>query len=185
MVAATTLDIFNRHADKVVMSNIAQMVNVLQAMVLTEDEKMCITPTGHVYAMYALHQGGQAVRMTLTSDGTTVKMPDLRDMTSPRLTSRELSLPYVAGSASVKGKSLFLTLTNCHATESIDAQVKLLAGAANGARARVLSGEIHARNTFDKPETIQPQAHEVKANGASLTVPLPPASVVAVEVALS
>jgi alpha-N-arabinofuranosidase len=184
MVAATTLDIFNRHADKVVMSNIAQMVNVLQAMVLTEDEKMCITPTGHVYAMYAPHQGGQAVRITLNSDGTNLEMPT-RDMVSMRVINHQVALPYVAGSASVKGKSLFLTLTNCHATESIDAQVKLLAGAANGAKARVLSGEIHARNTFDKPEAIQPQAHEVKANGASLTVPLPPASVAAVEVALS
>ena len=61
-MAATTLDIFNRHADKVVMANIAQTVNVLQAMILTEGEKMLVTPTGHVYEMYAPHQGGQAVR---------------------------------------------------------------------------------------------------------------------------
>jgi alpha-L-arabinofuranosidase len=66
----------------------------------------------------------------------------------------------------------------------VDAQVQLLAGAASGATARVLSGEIHDRNTFDKPEAIQPQAHEVKASGASLTVPMPPASIVSVEVAL-
>jgi alpha-N-arabinofuranosidase len=135
--------------------------------------------------MYALHQGGQAVRMTLSSDGTSAKVPDMRDMSSPRITSRELALPYVAGSASVKGKTLFLTLTNCHATESCDAQVQLLADVANGATARVLSGGIHAHNTYDKPEAIQPQAHEVKANGASVTVPLPPASIVTVEMALN
>jgi alpha-N-arabinofuranosidase len=184
MVAATTLDIFNRHADKVVMSNIAQMVNVLQAMVLTEGDKMLVTPTGHVYAMYAPHQGGTAVRMTLTSDGATVALPGMRDMVSLRVVDREVALPYVAGSASVKGKALFLTLTNCHATESVDAQVQLLAGAANGAKARVLSGKIHAHNTYDKPEALQPQPLEVKASGASLTVPLPPASIVSVELAL-
>ena len=160
------------------------MVNVLQAMVLTEGEQMLITPTGHVYAMYAPHQGGRAVHMTLTSEGTSVKVPDMRDMTSPRITHRELALPYIAGSASLKGNTLFITLTNCHATDSVDAQVQLLAGVANSATARVLSGEIRTRNTFDQPEAIQPQAHEVKASGASLTVPMPPASIVSVEVAL-
>src|SRR5512137_945106 len=71
LVAATTLDIFNRHADKVVMANIAQTVNVLQAMVLTEGENMLVTPTGHVYEMYAPHQGGQAVRVLVDTESVT------------------------------------------------------------------------------------------------------------------
>ena len=53
LVAALSLDIFNRHADKVVMSNIAQTINVLQATILTDGDKMLVTPTGHVYGMYA------------------------------------------------------------------------------------------------------------------------------------
>ncbi len=65
LVAANTLDIFNRHADKVVMSNIAQTINVLQAMILTQGEQMLVTPTGYVYEMYAPHQGAKALRVRL------------------------------------------------------------------------------------------------------------------------
>ncbi|MEZ4673374.1 MAG: alpha-L-arabinofuranosidase C-terminal domain-containing protein [Caldilineaceae bacterium] len=56
LVAATSLDIFNHHCDRVRMANIAQTVNVLQAMILTEQEKMLLTPTYHVFEMYAVHQ---------------------------------------------------------------------------------------------------------------------------------
>jgi alpha-N-arabinofuranosidase len=62
LVAALTLDIFNRHADKVVMANIAQVINVLQAMILTDGDRMLLTPTYHVYNMYQSHQGGQSLR---------------------------------------------------------------------------------------------------------------------------
>src|SRR5262249_39242374 len=62
LVAAATLDIFNRHADKVVMSNIAQMINVLQAMILTDGPRMTVTPTYHVYRMYREHHGAQSLR---------------------------------------------------------------------------------------------------------------------------
>jgi alpha-N-arabinofuranosidase len=73
LVAATTLDIFNRHADKVVMANIAQTVNVLQAVVLTEGERMLVTPTGHVYEMYAPHQGGKSVRTRVETEQISFK----------------------------------------------------------------------------------------------------------------
>ena len=65
IVAANSLDIFNRHADKVVMSNIAQMINVLQAMILTQGEQMLVTPTGYVYEMYAPHQGAKSLRLRI------------------------------------------------------------------------------------------------------------------------
>src|SRR5699024_629420 len=56
MVAAVTFNIFHKHADRVHMANIAQMVNVLQAMILTQDEKMVLTPTYHVFDLYKHHQ---------------------------------------------------------------------------------------------------------------------------------
>ena len=62
-MASLTLDIFNRHADKVVMANIAQTINVLQALLLTDGDKMLKTPTYHVYHMYKDHHNGQAVRL--------------------------------------------------------------------------------------------------------------------------
>ena len=172
LVAATTLDIFNRHADKVVMANIAQTVNVLQAMILTQGAQMLVTPTGYVYEMYAPHQGGEALRMLIETEIISFKNG-----------SKEGALPAVAGSASLKGKTLFLTLTNSHASQTQEVTVDLLGGAkAAGGKARALAGEIHAHNTFEQPEALAPAAYTVKAEGASIHLTLPPAAVVAVEI---
>jgi alpha-L-arabinofuranosidase len=174
LVAATTLDIFNRHADKVVMANIAQMVNVLQAMVLTQGEGLLVTPTGYVYQMYAPHQGGTAVRTRLETEETSFERG-----------GKSESLPCVAGSASVKGGTLFLTLTNAHASQAAAVKVSLLGGArAQQAQASRLSGEVHAHNTFEQPEALTPQPVEVQALGGAFTLELPPASVTAVELGL-
>jgi alpha-N-arabinofuranosidase len=174
LVAATTLDIFNRHADKVVMANIAQTVNVLQAMVLTQGDKMLVTPTGHVYEMYAPHQGGASVRTRVESETITFSAGDV-----------EGELPAVSGSASVKDKTLFVTLTNSHEGEEASVAVSLLGGAeAAGGTARVLTGEIHAHNTYEQPGSVKPEPDQVAASGPAFSVSLPPASVVAVEMAL-
>jgi alpha-N-arabinofuranosidase len=175
LVAATSLDIFNRHADKVVMANIAQTVNVLQAMVLTQEDKMLVTPTGRVYELYAPHQGGDAVRMRVESGEVAFQVGNA-----------ENALPIVAGSASLKGKTLFLTLTNCHAQDEATVTINLLGGAAaTECAVRVLHGEIHAHNTFDDPETVAPAPISLDASGDHFTWTLPPASVVAAEVILS
>jgi alpha-N-arabinofuranosidase len=174
LVAATNLDIFNRHADKVVMANIAQTINVLQAMILTEGEGMIVTPTGYVYEMYAPHQGGQAVRTLVETESVSFKRGE-----------KDETLALVAGSASLKEKTLFVTLTNSHATQAQEITLNLLGGAAaQNVSASVLTGEIHAHNTFDKPEALTPQPMVVKATGSSFTVALPAASVVALEITL-
>jgi alpha-N-arabinofuranosidase len=175
LVAATTLDIFNRHADKVVMANIAQTVNVLQAMILTQGERMLVTPTGRVYELYAPHQGGISVRTRVETERVTYTQGD-----------EEGQVPVVCGSASLKGKTLFVTLTNSHAEDEATVTVNLLGGAAAaGGVARVLTGEIHAHNTFDEPETVQIEPLELAASGPSFSVTLPPASVTAAEITLS
>jgi alpha-N-arabinofuranosidase len=174
LVAATTLDIFNRHADKVVMANIAQTVNVLQAMVLTEGDKMLVTPTGYVYEMYAPHQGGESIRTRIETDTVSFKKGE-----------KDESLPVVAGSASLKDRLMFLTLTNAHATQAQEVNVSLLGGAkAAGAKAYALSGEIHAHNTFDATDACKPQTFDLAASGSEFKVTLPPASAVAAEIAL-
>jgi alpha-N-arabinofuranosidase len=174
LVAATTLDIFNRHADKVVMANIAQTINVLQAMILTQEEQMLLTPTYHVYEMYAPHQGGAAVRTVIESDAVSFEVDGQ---------VRELSA--VSGSASLKDRTLFLTLTNSHAEHETEVTLSLLGDAvANGGSAQVLTGEIHAHNTFEAPKTIQPASMALEVEGRDLVLNLPPASVVAVEIGL-
>jgi alpha-N-arabinofuranosidase len=174
LVAASTLDIFNRHADKVVMANIAQTINVLQAMALTQGEKMLVTPTGYVYEMYAPHQGADSVRILVETGTVCYKKGDKED-----------SLQVVAGSASLKGKTLFVTMTNSHANQAEEVTINLLGSAkAVSASARVLTGEIHAHNTFDVPETLIPQAFVMAAKGSSFTFNLPPACVLTAEIGL-
>ena len=144
---------------------------MLQAMVLTRKDKMLVTPTGHVYEMYAPHQGGQSVRTLVES---------------VRVTFAGGQLQPVMGSASLKDKTLFLTLTNSHAQDETAVTVSLLGGATTaGGAARVLTGEIHAHNTFEQPESVKPETHKVDASGPAFSVLLPPASVVAVEMALA
>jgi alpha-N-arabinofuranosidase len=175
LVAATSLDIFNRHADKVVMSNIAQTINVLQAMVLTQDANMLVTPTGYVYELYSPHQGGAALRTVIESDAV-----------SYTTDGKTLDVNTISGSASLKEQLLFLTLTNAHATDAVEVTVELLGGAsAQSGAARILSGEIHAHNTFDAPEALTPQSFDLDASGTTFTVTLPPASVFAAGIKLN
>ncbi len=175
LVAATTLDIFNRHADKVVMANIAQTVNVLQAVVLTEGERMLVTPTGHVYEMYSAHQGGESVRTRVESEAISFNRGE-----------KEGSLAALAASASIKGKTLFLTVTNSHASQAAEVTVDVLGGAViQSATGRVLSGEIHVHNTFDQPETVKPVPMAVQVSGSVLKLMLPAAGVAAVTLQLN
>ena len=190
IIAASTLDIFNRHADKVVMSNIAQTINVLQAMILTEGEKMLVTPTGYVYEMYAPHQGAKSLRTRIQTEEITFKK---RHLIQPiwqeamqKWEGQEGRLPVVSGSASIQEKTLFITLTNSHASQEAEVAVDLLGGAAfSNAEGQVLSGEIHAHNTFGSPDQVTPQPFSVSCNAAQLNLTLPAASVATVKVRLT
>lgn len=189
IVAANTLDIFNRHAEKVVMSNIAQMVNVLQAMILTEGEQMLVTPTGYVYEMYAPHQGANALRMRLETSEITFKKRHLLNPAWQEAIQEwedmEGRLPMVAGSASIKDKKLFLTLTNSHVSEPVRVSVNLLGGTKiNRASGQSLSGEIHAHNTFEAPTAIKPARLDVETLGNQVCFTLPAACVASIELQL-
>jgi len=181
LVAANTLDIFNRHADKVVMANIAQTINVLQAMILTEGEQMLVTPTGYIYDMYAPHQGADALRAH-------IETPEISFKKETKLISGEAPdghIPAVAGSASLKGRVLFVTLTNSHAREAAEVTVDILGGARVAqASGQVLTNEIHAHNTFAAPRYVSPQVFDVACGAAQLSLTLPPASVAAIQVGL-
>jgi len=91
----------------------------------------------------------------------------------------------LACSASIKDRQLFLTVTNSHAQQAAEITVNLLGGArAAAASVQVLSGEIHAHNTFDAPTQITPQPLAAAISGAVLTLTLPPAAVAAVQITL-
>ncbi|NLC58673.1 MAG: alpha-N-arabinofuranosidase [Armatimonadetes bacterium] len=172
LVAALTLDTFNRHADKVVMGNIAQMLNVLQAVVLTEEDRALVTPTGHVYTIYAPHQGAEAILADFAAE--------------PISYAGGGQLFGLAGSASLRDDRLFLTAVNPHASEPVEARLRLVDGAeARGGEMTTLAADdIHAHNTFEAPETVKPATRPLNVSGRELTVTLPPASVNALSLVL-
>lgn len=173
LVAAGTLDLFHRHADKVVMGNIAQMINVLQAMCLTDGDRMLCTPTYHVYEMVLPHRLQQAVPCCFETPEIT-----FRDG------SAERRLATVAGAASVKGKQVFVSLTH-HAPGEPGQLTLRLPSTVKSAAARVLAGDGNsAHNTFDAPSQVRPVALAAKVAGCEVHLTLPPASVATVALEL-
>jgi alpha-N-arabinofuranosidase len=174
LVAALTLDTFNRHAEKVDGANVAQLVNNLHSLFLADGDKFVATPTFHVFEMYRPHHGGRAVRIDVQSPDVTF-----------RAGGREQNLFRVAGSASVQGQALTLTLVHTHAGEPAEVAVRLRGGTAGEARQTVLThAELNAHNTFERPSVVAPKAADVKGNGSGLRCVLPPASVNRIEVKL-
>lgn len=169
LVASIHLDIFARHADRVRMTAIAQMVNVLQAMILTEGKKMVLTPTYHVFEMYKPWQ-----------DATVLPI----DIQTPWYAKDQFTMPAVSGSA-VKGKDgkVHVGLSNLDPNQPNTVTVKLDGLNAATVTGRVLTaGAINAHNTFDAPETVKPVAFTgTQVSGGTLTVTLPAKSVVVLE----
>lgn len=167
LVAAMTLDIFHRHADKVTMANIAQLVNNLQSLFLAHEDRFIVTPNYHVFEMYAAHQKGQSVRTVFSS-------PDIRMDNG--------MLPGLTGSASLHGKHLVLTVVNPSVTETREARIVVPGATIREAAVRALSHpDIHAHNSFENPEALVPQDRRVKAAGTDMVCVFGPASVVRME----
>ena len=166
LVASLTIDIFARHADRVKMANIAQMVNVLQAMILTKDEKMLLTPTYHVFEMYKPFKEGTYLPL---------------DITAPPYKHGKTTLPSVHGSA-VRGKDgrTYVALTNLDASRSASVSVRLQGQTSSAVTGRVLTApQITSHNTFEQPETVKPtEFRGARVEGGQLKVDLPAKSVV-------
>ena len=162
IVAGLTLNSLNRHASRVKMANIAQVVNVLQALLLTEGDKMIKTPTYHVFDLYKEHQDGECVYCFTENEN---------------IGAGGSELPMLSSSASVKDGRLTLTLSNCSLTESAKLSADICNFAAAEATARVLTGDVHDHNTFTDPEKVVIRPLEVKLEGSRLTVELPACSV--------
>ena len=134
MVAAITLNIFNRHAGRVVMANLAQTVNVLQSVVLTEGNKLVLTPTYHVFDLYKAHQDATLVDCHVESGEVGVE---------------DARLPQLTASASVKDGALTLTAANVAPDAPAEIELELTGIAANSVSGRVLAGKMDSKNDFD------------------------------------
>jgi alpha-N-arabinofuranosidase len=169
VLAALNLNIFARHADRVRMANIAQMVNVLQAMILTDKEKMVLTPTYHVFKMYVPFQDATFVPVTFQAGN---------------YTAGDISLPRVDAitAKDAQGK-LWLAITNLDANRATTIDVNIAGGTASAASGETLTApHVDSVNTFDSPNTVAPKPVSVKAQGGKLSLELPPKSVTVISV---
>ena len=168
MAAAMNINIFARHADRVRMTNIAQMVNVLQAMIVTEGPKMVLTPTYHVYKMYVPFQ--DATFLSISFNAGVYKFD-------------KITLPKVDAIAA-KGKDgkIWLALINLDPNNSTNVTANIPGITATSAVGEVLTAaSFNAINNFEAPNAVAPKPYNAKAENGSLVLSLAPHSVTVVE----
>ncbi len=170
LVAGINLNLFNKHCDRVKMANIAQMVNVLQAVILTEGEKMVKTPTWHAFYMYQNHQDGELVESCVE----TVQAGLEKDYMVPNLTE----------SVSVaKDGRIHVTMTNLSLTDSQEIQGYFADSTIKSVKGTVLTGDMRAHNTFENPNAVHTEDFTaVTAEGNRMTFTIPACSLLHLEV---
>jgi alpha-N-arabinofuranosidase len=167
LISGLTLDTFHRHADKVAMANVAQLINNLHCLFLAREDQFVVTPNYHVFRMYADHRGAKAVRALFAAPAH-----------SARDDGREWSVAGLAGSASIQGKTLVLTAVNTDASQPVETEIVLRGAAAKSGKLSVLAhSDIHAHNTFSNPGAVQVREETIEARGSAFTHRFPPASV--------
>ena len=167
LVAGINLNIFNKHSDRVTMANIAQIVNVLQSVILTEGDKMVLTPTYHVFDMYKQHQEAELLESfietsSVGSDSNTV--PNLHESVS----------------LSNEGK-LHITVCNLSLTDSCHVDTIINGFKAKNGAGRILTGAMADHNTFEAPEMIKPVSFDnFSVTEDGLTFEIPAKSVISI-----
>jgi len=169
ILAALNLNIFARHADRVRMANIAQMINVLQAMILTDKEKMAMTPTYHVFKMYVPFQ--DATFVPVTFDAGTYK-------------NGEINLPRVdAIAATDKTGKVWIEVTNVDPNQAAEIEMSFAGIAAKSAAGETLTApKVDSVNTFDAPTTVAPKPISARVQNRKLTLKVEPKSVTVISV---
>lgn len=181
-VAALSLDIFQNHADKVYMANIAQLINVLQAVLLVEGDQCIKTPTFHVFDLYRPHKGAQAVRFVTASEGISAGEASEQACRDCYRDKQPFTLRAVQGSASVRDGRLCVTAVNAHPTEAVEMELDVHPGRLGEVEIVTLAAdELHAHNTFADPNRVHlSEATRLTARDGKVRVPMAPASVVRV-----
>jgi len=169
ILAALNLNIFARHAERVRMANIAQMINVLQAMIMTDKEKMVLTPTYHVFKMYVPFQDAVFVPVTFDAGA---------------YIHNNISLPRLdAIAAKDKSGKLWLGITNIDPNQPVEIQVNLAGSTVKSAAGETLTApKVDSVNTFESPKTAVPKPVSPMVQGGKLTLKLEPKSVTVISV---
>jgi alpha-N-arabinofuranosidase len=164
VIASLNINAFARHADRVKIANIAQMVNVLQAMIFTREEKMVLTPTYHVFRMYVPFQNATFLPASFDAG---------------KYVHGDIELPRVDAIAArdANGK-VWLALTNLDPKRPASLEVRLQGVKASKARGEILSApKVDSVNSFESPEAVKPRPLNAKVSGGNVSVTLAPASV--------
>lgn len=166
VIAGINLNIFNAHSERVTMANIAQAVNVLQAILLTEGSETIKTPTYHVFDLYKNHQDAELIyshaENELASEG----------------------VPSLSQSASIKGSTVTLTVANASLTEDYTADISAAFGEIKAASGRILTAEAHEHNTFSEPDRVAIKPLSVAVLGGKARAVLSPCSVAEITIEL-
>jgi alpha-L-arabinofuranosidase len=174
LATALTLDIFNRHSEKVGMAMCAQLVNNINALFLAHADRFVVTPNFHVFAMYAAHQGARALRAEFS-------VPDVqyeRDGKPARFWG-------LNGSASQKSNVVTLTAVNPDLHKTNETEVAIRGASISRASATVLmASNMNSHNSFDQPDAVKPATLAASVNGDLVMVSIPPASVIKLEIIL-
>jgi alpha-N-arabinofuranosidase len=175
VLSGLTLDTFQRHADKVGMANAAQLVNCLHSLFLAHEDKFCVTPTYHVFDMYAAHQNNQSLRTIISAPQVTYSR-----------NGTPTTLPGLAGSASIDGKRVILTVTTHSMDTHRESEILIRGASIQSATITTLAAQdVHAHNTFESPSAVEPKSLPATPRAGVLTHRFPPASVTRLELTLT
>ncbi len=165
LVAGVGLNIFNQHCDRVQMANIAQMINVLQAVILTEGEKMLLTPTYHVFDMFKCHQDAELLNYCV-------------DSTKYSLDGDSIPQLSVSVSKDCNGK-INMTICNLDPNRSADMDCQFIGAGVTAVSGRLLTAPVmNMHNTFEKPDRVRPvELKDIRVCESGFTANLPPMSV--------
>ncbi len=170
-----TLDIFNRNPEKVAMAACAQLINCLNSLYLAHEDRFVVTPVGHVFSLYASHQGAQGLRTIFSAP--TIEYD--RD-------GKPASFWGLKGSASLRDRELTLTVVNPHVSRAQESEIGIRgAGLKSGSATTLSHSDIHAHNSFDYKSEVIPQTRVLDAKGRTLNYVFPPASVTKLALTLS
>ena len=169
MIAGTTLNIFNNHCDRVRMANLAQIINVLQSVILTKEEKILLTPTYHVMEMYNVHQDATMLPITLNSNDYTMGKEKLKA---------------ISASASLDKNGLtHISLVNIDANKEQEVNINISGANYASVTGRILtSDKLQNYNSFENPDKIKPVIfNQAILSKNSLKLKMPPFSVIVLE----
>jgi alpha-N-arabinofuranosidase len=165
--SAMTLDIFNRHPEKVAMASPAQLINCLNSLYLAHEDRFCTTPVGHVFGMYSAHQGNRALRTVVSAPAADY----VRD-------GKPASFWGLQGSASLRDRELVLTVVNPDVSHACETEIVIRGAEVGSGTLTVLTGsDLHAHNSFEQPNEVIPREKEVRATGKIVKIKIPAASV--------